>query len=317
MRGSLVRCSQKVVGWGCATHGRLGLRDAKIVADLHEPGTAVYTPATLDTWEREGYNDGGGGGNAVGFRSVSCGSGHSVILTESGEVWTFGMNFAGQLGHGDTKDVLLPKRVEDLPPCRAIAAGETHTLAVSNEGFVYGFGSGRSGQLGLGKIEDRVTRPALITALVEVGERAVKVAAGKSVSAVISESGNLFTFGTGAASILGHGDTRQKWSLLRPFAPQIRGESTPRLVQALKGQPVVTVAFGLSSAMAILRTGEVIGWGTNTTCNFGDGVERERLEPKEVKTNRPPKKNPACKREKNTAEIPSQTTKINCSFHTT
>lgn len=35
---------------------------------------------------------------------ISCGSDHSFALTNAGEVYSWGLNFKGQLGHGDVED---------------------------------------------------------------------------------------------------------------------------------------------------------------------------------------------------------------------
>lgn len=33
---------------------------------------------------------------------MACGDAHTLVLTENGEVWTFGDNSRGQLGFGNT-----------------------------------------------------------------------------------------------------------------------------------------------------------------------------------------------------------------------
>ncbi|XP_077116828.1 RCC1 domain-containing protein 1 isoform X1 [Ranitomeya variabilis] len=43
---------------------------------------------------------------------VSCGSRHTAAATRSGELFTWGWGKYGQLGHGDTKNLDQPKRVE-------------------------------------------------------------------------------------------------------------------------------------------------------------------------------------------------------------
>lgn len=47
---------------------------------------------------------------------MACGASHSVLLSESGEVYTMGENSRGQLGTGSTssKGVPNPRLVEEL-----------------------------------------------------------------------------------------------------------------------------------------------------------------------------------------------------------
>jgi len=68
----------------------------------------------------------GGGGNCFGegaggvpepdrpLPAVAAGAMHSLVLTESGEVYAWGDNAFGQLGLGDTEDRLTPTKVTDL-----------------------------------------------------------------------------------------------------------------------------------------------------------------------------------------------------------
>ena len=48
-----------------------------------------------------------------------------------GVVYTWGCGDIGQLGHGDTADVLSSQRVASLQRVVSIAAGYEHTLAVT------------------------------------------------------------------------------------------------------------------------------------------------------------------------------------------
>jgi alpha-tubulin suppressor-like RCC1 family protein len=45
---------------------------------------------------------------------VSCGFGHTAVLTEAGRVYTFGCGEDGQLGLGDYQDVREPRCVRAL-----------------------------------------------------------------------------------------------------------------------------------------------------------------------------------------------------------
>ena len=48
--------------------------------------------------------------------AVSARGMHSLAITADGSVWSWGYGALGQLGHGDTQDQLLPKKVEAFGP---------------------------------------------------------------------------------------------------------------------------------------------------------------------------------------------------------
>ncbi|CAG0920580.1 unnamed protein product [Notodromas monacha] len=82
---------------------------------------------------------------------ISAGGDHTVALTKSGGVFTFGAGMYGQLGHGSTANEILPRRVLELMGSEVtqIACGRRHTLAfIASRGRLYAFGLGGSGQLG-------------------------------------------------------------------------------------------------------------------------------------------------------------------------
>ena len=96
--------------------------------------------------------------------AVAAGAMHSLVLTESGEVYAWGDNDDGQLGLGDREERLTPTKVEGLPKVKAIAAGGGYSLALTESGEVYAWGNNAIGQLGLGDREERLT-PTKVTDL--------------------------------------------------------------------------------------------------------------------------------------------------------
>lgn len=48
------------------------------------------------------------------IKQVACGDTHTLAITDDGALYSFGRNQNGQLGHGNTSDVLSPKLVEGL-----------------------------------------------------------------------------------------------------------------------------------------------------------------------------------------------------------
>ncbi|KAH9632124.1 hypothetical protein HF086_002631 [Spodoptera exigua] len=69
------------------------------------------------------------------FIASSCSAGHSVLVDEHGEVYTFGRNTCGQLGFGDTVTRNVPEPVPALRGKNIIhaAVGRHHTLFVTGK----------------------------------------------------------------------------------------------------------------------------------------------------------------------------------------
>lgn len=121
--------SGAVFGWGKNTFGQLGVSDEQ----------SRFYPAHLKTLR------------SIGVRHISAGEDFSVFLTSDGGVFTCGCGTYGQLGHGNTNNEVLPRKIIELmgTVCSQISCGNRHTLTfVPSRGRVYGFGLGGSGQLG-------------------------------------------------------------------------------------------------------------------------------------------------------------------------
>ncbi|XP_048488841.1 E3 ubiquitin-protein ligase MYCBP2 [Plutella xylostella] len=85
--------------------------------------------------------------------AVACGLHHTVLMTEHGEVLTFGSNQCGQLGAGDISAHHRIVKVR-VPRASSIAAGSNHTAILTREGELYTFGSYQKGSLGRPRIEE-------------------------------------------------------------------------------------------------------------------------------------------------------------------
>ncbi|KAM0963278.1 hypothetical protein ACFX2J_022183 [Malus domestica] len=194
-------------------------------------------------------------------QQIACGVRHVALVTRQGEVFTWGEESGGRLGHGIDRDFSCPRLVEFLAinNIEFVACGEYHTCAVSTSGdlFTWGDGTHNAGLLGLGTdvshwIPKRVTGPL-------EGLQVLSVACGTWHSALATSNGKLFTFGDGAFGVLGHGDRE---SVLYP-----------RDVQLLNGLKTIKVACGVWHTAAIV---EVMGQsGANASSRklftWGDG----------------------------------------------
>ena len=73
---------------------------------------------------------------SIQWIEIACGDHHTVALTRNGEVFTWGNNKFGQLGHGEKIPLNAPKRVESLCGITVVKVdcGEYHTAVVTKEG---------------------------------------------------------------------------------------------------------------------------------------------------------------------------------------
>ncbi|XP_024393986.1 PH, RCC1 and FYVE domains-containing protein 1 [Physcomitrium patens] len=210
---------------------------------------------------------------------VACGGKHAALVTKQGEVFTWGEESGGRLGHGVDCDVSHPQLVEALASSttEVVACGEYHGCAVTLSGDLYTWGDGTHslGLLGHGNdishwIPKRVNGP-----LEEV--RVASIACGPWHTAVVTTAGQLFTFGDGTFGVLGHNDRQSAYS--------------PREVESLKGLRTVRAACGVwhtaavvevmvgSSSASSCSSGKLFTWGDGDKGRLGHGDKEQRLVP--------------------------------------
>jgi len=121
-----------VFSWGRGEDGQLGIGDT----------SDQDTPTYVDTLR------------GVGVRQIACGSGHTVVLTTDGEVYTWGRGDDGRLGHGDNGWKYVPRIIGTTSlhgqVVIQVTCGSYHTAAVCSNGDLYTWGGGMYGKLGHG-----------------------------------------------------------------------------------------------------------------------------------------------------------------------
>lgn len=209
---------------------------------------------------------------------VACGVKHAALVTRQGEVFTWGEESGGRLGHGVEADVIHPRLVESLASYNAdfVACGEFHTCAISVAGELYTWGDGthKVGLLGHGTdvshwIPKRVAGPL-------DGLQVAYVTCGTWHTALITSMGQLFTFGDGTFGVLGHGNRESV--------------SYPREVESLMGLKTIAVACGVWHTAAVVEvivtqssssvsSGKLFTWGDGDKYRLGHGDKEPRLKP--------------------------------------
>ncbi|CAE7370457.1 Herc4 [Symbiodinium sp. CCMP2592] len=139
-------------------------------------------------------------------------------------MWGYGKD--GQLGHGETKDVHMPRALRSLQSkvIRSVSCGEHHVGAVSEGGALFTWGRGQNGRLGHGSTDNE-----LLPKAVELlsGHAVASVACGEFHTACVLQSApHVYTWGLGLSGRLGHGDEADRYS--------------PTFVEAFTGMQVGT-----------------------------------------------------------------------------
>eukprot|EP01138_Halocafeteria_seosinensis_P006052 gb/GECG01006186.1/.p1 GENE.gb/GECG01006186.1/~~gb/GECG01006186.1/.p1 ORF type:complete len:456 (+),score=40.70 gb/GECG01006186.1/:1-1368(+) len=129
---------------------------------------------------------------------VSCGSSHTIALTDDGRVFTWGLGDAGRLGNG-IRSQLVPEPVELLESERIIqvAAGKEFSMAVSEGGSAYGFGKNDQAQLGLGPnmIMDLNTMEQYPAKVTDLQGQVAMIGAGAHHCIALGRDGKVYTWG--------------------------------------------------------------------------------------------------------------------------
>uniref|UniRef100_A0ACD5VD94 Uncharacterized protein n=1 Tax=Avena sativa TaxID=4498 RepID=A0ACD5VD94_AVESA len=191
---------------------------------------------------------------------IACGSKHSVLVTKQGEMYSWGEELGGRLGHGVDTDVTHPKLISTLNGINieSVACGEFHTCAVSFCGDLYTWGDGMHnfGLLGHGS-DTAHWIPKKVCGPLE-GLHVSSISCGPWHTAVVTSAGQLFTFGDGVFGALGHGD-RQSTNIARE-------------VGSIRGMRTVRAACGAWHTVAIVGVADSLNSGTSCKLfTWGDG----------------------------------------------
>lgn len=207
------------------------------------------------------------------------GPNHSAILTESGEVYTFGNGKYGALGHNSEDKISHPKKIEGLlkQDMKAvdIAVGNFHTVIATDEGDVLTMGYGgelsgglirnffsqKGGGLGHGDLENRFV-PTVVQSFRESGEKIVSVAAGAYHTLASSTAGFVYSWGKGEMGVLGTGKNK---TYLNPILIPLFKMLKEKEMKVKKMQ-----SYNYSN-IVLLDNGKITCWGWNEVGQLGLG----------------------------------------------
>ena len=209
------------------------------------------------------------------FKSIQCGACHSLALTKSGSVYSWGKNSQGQCGLGHADDTLRPHIVTSLQSetIDQIAAGWEHSLARTVGGSLYSWGCGykdsRRGLvppvLGIGSNEGRML-PEILGSL--RGVVIEYITCGWDHCLACDAVGNCYSWGSGQNGKLGHESDDNA--------------AIPLVISALEGVRIVKVSAGCEHSSALSEDGVLYTWGQGDGGRLGHGNSNSFNVPKMV-----------------------------------
>jgi alpha-tubulin suppressor-like RCC1 family protein len=176
---------------------------------------------------------------------VAAGRAHTLALAEEGAVYSFGAGRDGRLGHGDMKDVGMPRQIDNFvksqKQIKFIDAGGCHSIFITCDGETYTCGSNTRGQCG------HIAIPP--TATSATSNR------GLDISMPMAETRNSKGKGEGASDGVG--------------VSECQCFTVPTLVVELKHVRASSASLSIDFSLLLTDEGEVYSFGERELCGRG------------------------------------------------
>ena len=228
--------------------------------------------------------------NGTRYIQISGGNGHSIALDESGNIWTWGSNYYGQLGNGQSSgNVSVPTQITNgIKYTQISVAAEialSHNMALDSEGNIWTWGYNSQGQLGNGQTgsSNSVSIPTKVTS----GTIYTQISAGGDSSLALDNEGNIFGCGDNERGQLTFEQTAMSWVQINVklsklgsngvalddegniWSWKINGDGTKQIpTQITNGTQYIQVQGG---SLALDSDGNIWTWGNNGNGQLGNG----------------------------------------------
>jgi len=246
---------------------------------------------------------------------VSCAATTTALLTDYGDLYTFGRGGDGRLGVGDARNRWEPTRVkfpansaEGEIKCMSVSTGANHSAVVTEDGGVYTFGRGNHGQLGLGdalnrlspervELEGRVKIAACghrhTLAVVHVDRSSerehVEVKDATEREDVSSSNMRAEVWAWGSREFMGLQDRGGEegeaggGEFLGGAESEWMTAYKPVRLECFNGLSITVVACGHAHSVAVTAGGVLWTWGLGLDGRLGHGDTRNALSPRAVR----------------------------------
>lgn len=194
---------------------------------------------------------------SFGQKIAAGGVSNYIICGDS--VRSFGLNVYGQLGHGNTQNLSLPKTIAGLDSVIDVSSSGVTALFLKSNGTVWACGNNEYGQLGLGNTNN-VSAPVQIPGLSNI----IAISAGPFHSLFLKSDSTVLACGINAEGECGLGSS-------------INGTLTPTQIPGLN--KITAISAGILHSLFLHKSTFVYACGYNDDGQLGDGTTINRYSP--------------------------------------
>ena len=196
-----------------------------------------------------------------GSQFVVCGYSFTVCLDSFGNVWSFGGNVGGQLGHGNNSPQWEPKQIAGLEGIVSLACGTNHFVCVDYDGNVFACGENRYGSCGFDGGSSNLPRALSSFAFI------TSVSCGQDHTLCLDDGGKVWGFGCNSKSQLG-------------MPSKIQSQAQPRLIENLSN--ISHVDCGIFHSVCLDYEGNIWTFGFNMCGQLGTGDYKKKWIPSKL-----------------------------------
>jgi alpha-tubulin suppressor-like RCC1 family protein len=208
---------------------------------------------------------------------VAAGLNYSLVLTTTGQLYSFGDNDFGENGFAADANPHPTPTLVTLPGANGaivqVAAGSNSSLGLTATGQVFGWGDNNFGALGnsTNDTTDTANTPMQIVFPGQSGS-VTQIAEGYNFGLAITSGGQLYTWGANSQGQLG-------------FTPNNTPNPTPTLISlpGATGAPIHVYA-GDSYSAVVTATGQLYAFGDNDFGELGNAVNNGTSNPNPTPT---------------------------------
>ncbi|MEN9521770.1 MAG: hypothetical protein RL065_147 [Bacteroidota bacterium] len=201
------------------------------------------------------------------YKSIHALSGASFAIDTAGFVWSWGANYSGMLGIGNTIQNLTPLKVHGignvgfLTNIKALSGRNQSAFALANDSIVFSWGSNSTGVLGDGTIFNTRTSPVKVIDYNSVVlDSIIQISSSSEHALAVDANGNVWVWGRNYYGEAGIGTTNTYISQ----AVQVLNSTGIGILSNVK-----SVSAGTHFSLALKNDGTVWAWGNNNVGQLG------------------------------------------------